>query len=295
MYIKGVWLVLFGLWCPVFSVCAQESAKFNYVDFNGLSLRQLLGDPPANDSPQAKAELEEILEWQRTRTQEQVIRARAEIQLTPYVFSEVLGSWFNPQNIPEADALLKKTQNDLYAILDRAKRLWNRPRPSRQDSRVKPAIEVPRNAAYPSGHATLGTCLGMILAELAPMYRKALLERAQVIGQDRIIIGVHHPSDVVAGNKLGAYVAERLLEDAAFRRELTKARQELKPFLNAQSKVRESTTPAGMNSSPRWRWAASIESMPHGEVDFLAPPGPKISRMTVSATKTLAWPLNKTP
>jgi acid phosphatase (class A) len=230
MHIKRIPLVFFGLWFVVCSVSAQESAKFNYVDFKGTPLRQLLGDPPTNDSPQTKAELEEILEWQRTRTPEQVVRARAEAQLTPYIFSDVLGSWFNRENLPATDALLKKTQADLRKILDQGKNLWNRPRPTMQDSRVRPAIEVLRDSAYPGGHATVGTCLGLILAELAPTHRKEILERAELIGQDRVIAGVHYSSDIVAGNKLGAYVAERLLEDAGFRKELAKARQELQSF-----------------------------------------------------------------
>jgi acid phosphatase (class A) len=96
--------VSFGLWFLVFFASAQESAKFNYVDFKGISFRQLLGDPPTNDSAQTSAELEEILEWQHTRTIEQVVRVRAEAQLTPYIFSDVLGSWFNPGNLPSTDA-----------------------------------------------------------------------------------------------------------------------------------------------------------------------------------------------
>jgi acid phosphatase (class A) len=225
-------MILVGLWLLTLSALAEDRRQFHYIDFGAIPQRQLLGDPPPNDSPRTTAELEEILEWQRTRSAEEVTRARAEARLTPYIFSEALGPWFNPGNLPVTDALLKKTQADLRGILDQTKNLWNRPRPSTQDARVKPAIEVLGGSAYPSGHATIGTCLGYVLAEIAPMYRKEILQRAELIGQDRVIAGVHYSSDIVAGNTLGLYIAERLLEDPAFRAELAKSRREMQPFFH---------------------------------------------------------------
>ena len=46
-----------------------------------------------------------------------------------------------------------------------------------------------------------------VLAEIYPDQRDALLARGRQIGFDRIIGGVHYPSDVVAGAALGTLVA----------------------------------------------------------------------------------------
>ena len=59
------------------------------------------------------------------------------------------------------------------------------------------------SAAYPSGHATHGMVYAMILAEIAPEQRPALLQRGREIGWNRVIAGVHYPSDIAAGRVLG--------------------------------------------------------------------------------------------
>jgi acid phosphatase (class A) len=79
--------------------------------------------------------------------------------------------------------------------------------------------------SYPSGHATRGTLLARILAELAPERREALLRVGHQIGYDRVVGGVHYPSDVLAGDRLGDAVADALLADPDFRRQLEDVRR----------------------------------------------------------------------
>ena len=232
IYLNRFLPAFFGFWLLVFSAHAEDRVKFNYIDPKGIPLQELLGNPPADDSAKTKAEIEEILEWQRTRTVDQVARARSEAQLTPYIFADVLGPWFKPGNLPATDALLQKVQTDVRSIIDQGKDVWNRPRPRILDSRVKPVIEIAASSAYPSGHAVNGTCFGRILEELAPKYRQRILERAELIGLDRVIASVHYSSDIVAGNKLGGYVADRLLENPGFQADIIKAREEIQSFLH---------------------------------------------------------------
>ncbi len=75
---------------------------------------------------------------------------------------------------------------------------------------MHPPIELPKNASYPSGHSTVGNLDAMILAELIPDQKDALLKRGQQIGDDRIVAGVHFPSDVEAGHKLAEDLFARL-------------------------------------------------------------------------------------
>lgn len=81
--------------------------------------------------------------------------------------------------------------------------------------------------SYPSGHSTRGMADALILAELVPDARQALLDRGRRIGFDRVIAGVHFPSDVVAGRVLGQAIARALLADPRFRTAVKAAQAEI--------------------------------------------------------------------
>jgi membrane-associated phospholipid phosphatase len=62
--------------------------------------------------------------------------------------------------------------------------------------------------AFPSKHATEGVLFASILVQLDPPDQAALLEEGRLIGDDRTMAGLHWPSDVTAGQRLGkAYAA----------------------------------------------------------------------------------------
>jgi acid phosphatase (class A) len=67
--------------------------------------------------------------------------------------------------------------------------------------------------------------MASVLAELAPDRRDALVRRGAQIGHDRVLAGVHYPSDVLAGLGLGEAIAQALLADAAFRASLEDVRK----------------------------------------------------------------------
>ena len=82
------------------------------------------------------------------------------------------------------------------------------------------------SASYPSGHATHGMVDALVLAAIFPEQRDALLARGEQIGNDRVIAGIHWPSDVAAGQKLGREIAHRLLDDTNFQYEVQRAAEE---------------------------------------------------------------------
>lgn len=67
-------------------------------------------------------------------------------------------------------------------------------------------LRVPVTSSFPSGHATAGACAAELLGtDLG--HRRAWWALAAVIGWSRIHVGVHHPSDVLAGWLFGAAAA----------------------------------------------------------------------------------------
>jgi acid phosphatase (class A) len=224
------------LFCLLFlsGFVRPSDTAFNYLRADGASWQQVIPSPPAPGSPETKSELAHILKLQQARTSEQVARAQSEAQLKPEAFATVLGDRFNRKNSPAIFALLDKVEQDAGAIIQQAKAYWNRPRPPLADSRIKPCVELPNNTAYPSGHTALAYTWATVLGEIFPGREKDLLARAEQIGQDRIIAGVHHPSDVAAGRQLGLAIAAQMDASPVFRIDLIKARAETKSVLSTK-------------------------------------------------------------
>lgn len=81
-----------------------------------------------------------------------------------------------------------------------------RARPPVADPHVHPSIPVPTDPSMPSGHAMTAFAGAVVLAAVVPRARWALLGLAAGIGLSRVYLGVHYPSDVIAGAALGATI-----------------------------------------------------------------------------------------
>jgi undecaprenyl-diphosphatase len=97
--------------------------------------------------------------------------------------------------------------NEASSLTDSAlKAVIGRERPPLADPRVHPLIPLPHDPSMPSGHAMMAFSGAVILAAVLPRWRWALLAVAAGVAVSRVYLGVHYPSDVVAGALLGAAV-----------------------------------------------------------------------------------------
>lgn len=93
------------------------------------------------------------------------------------------------------------------SFLDRVlKSAFGRARPFVGDPRVHPSIALPHDPSMPSGHAMNAFAGAVLLGAVMPRARWPLLALAALIGLSRIYLGVHFPSDVIAGAILGAAI-----------------------------------------------------------------------------------------
>jgi acid phosphatase (class A) len=197
------------------------------VDFDAVAL---LAPPPVAGSDEAKMEVETILKLQQRRTPEEVARAKSEAKLSPAAFASVLGSEFTADNCPKIFALLTDAAADSKILSDGVKTQYDRKRPKFVDSRVTPAIDGENDASYPSGHATRGMLWSRILIDIAPDKKDALIARGEEIGWDRVLAGVHYPSDVYAGRVLGQNLAQVLKKSPDFQSRIAEAKAEYAAF-----------------------------------------------------------------
>ncbi|HEV2811566.1 MAG TPA: phosphatase PAP2 family protein [Acidimicrobiales bacterium] len=83
------------------------------------------------------------------------------------------------------------------------KSLFRRTRPRRQEHQHH-FLRQPRSSSFPSGHATSGFMAATFLSEGQPRWRRIGWHAlASVVAASRVHVGIHHPSDVVAGALIG--------------------------------------------------------------------------------------------
>ena len=89
--------------------------------------------------------------------------------------------------------------------------------------------------AFPSGHTTTAYQAGITLATLLPELAPEILSRASENGNNRLVIGVHSPLDIVGGRINGEAALAARWSDAQYRTEvLEPARSELIGYLEQQ-------------------------------------------------------------
>ena len=211
-----------------------EDAK-PFITAKELDLTKFLAPPPANDSAQTKTELAEILTIQVTRTPEMVARAQADAEENVWRFADVLGSKFTKEALPKTDAFFARVAETEGAVVDPAKDVWKRPRPHLYSNLVKPVVPLSKSGSYPSGHATVGTLMAIVLSNMVPEKRAELMARGWEYANNRVVGGIHYRSDIEAGRIAGSLIAEAIWNQSDFAAEFAAAKAELRAALGLQS------------------------------------------------------------
>ena len=233
------WLVLLSAGLTVSTIAPLSAYTTGAVDtrpkhhWNWLSkddqkrLLQSIPPAPAPGSPTDQADVAEVLKLQASRTPDEIAEAmfdktfRLEI-----VAGHVLSPNFTQQNFPVTFKLLLHVREDESLLNSTLKNNYKRPRPFVTHPEVHPLFTA-EEFSYPSGHASGSRILADILGELFPAKKAALLARADAVGHGRVIAGVHYPSDIQAGQRLGQALSDALLANPAFQTDLAAAKAEI--------------------------------------------------------------------
>jgi acid phosphatase (class A) len=203
------------------------------VDARRLDLVRLLPPPPAAGSAQEREELADMRRIQASRTPAQVELGREDVATSVFRFADALGkpAAFAPGRLPQTEALFRDVGRNEAAILNAAKDAFARPRPFLVDQQLRPTVDRPPSFAYPSGHSTWAAATGLVLADMVPERRAQILAREAQYAYNRVIDGVHYPSDVAAGQVAGTVLAAMLFDCPAFAAEEAAAKAELRGAL----------------------------------------------------------------
>ena len=210
-----------------------------YIDPAVLDLAALVPDPPAVRSAAQKAELQQLHEIERTRTPEQVTAAKAdEGEEDLFAYQSVLGAGFNPEALPLTAELGAHVKNEQSVAGSALKAVFQRPRPYQTDKTLHPVCAVTDAInSYPSGHALTGYLEAFTLVEMVPDRRAAILERADEYAHNRLVCGVHYPSDIEERRRVALLIFGYMMASPRFQQDLAAAKLETRTKLGIATKI----------------------------------------------------------
>lgn len=231
------------------ALCARGSAKtdadFHYLDPAQVDLTVLLPPPPDFGSAQERDDEEEVAAEVAARNSSQFARAKAASQRSVFFFADSIGPQFNASRFPVTDAFFARVGSDVEKLVDLAKAYWGRPRP-------KGAVK--NRGSYPSGHAAFAASTAILLAQLVPCKREPIFAQARTFAENRIVLGLHYPSDVAAGWTAGTLAVFAMMRNPAFERDFAATKAELeKECPPARAESSSSSTSEGARSLPHRR------------------------------------------
>ncbi len=174
--------------------------------------------PPADDSDQKLAELQEIKSFTHTFVMDSTVMYwQSTRSAWPLVTDRELFETQLDRNAPRAaraQALVDLAGFDAaIGCFDSKYFYWAR-RPFQLDPEVHTLIQTPAHPSYPSAHGCISGAQAAVLAYLFPSDANALTASANEAAESRLWAGIHFRSDADAGLALGRSVSNLVLERA---------------------------------------------------------------------------------
>jgi acid phosphatase (class A) len=201
-----------------------------------LQTAVLLPAAPKAGSPRYEADRQVFRDTRQLEGSPRWVLAQHDVDYaTPTLladFSCAMGVSLEAARLPQLTALIDQASVAADASTAPAKKANQRQRPFLIDPGVTCQSTEPlvHSFDYPSGHATRGWAVGLVLTELAPDRATDLLLRARSYADSRVVCGVHNLSAIQAGTMNGAAVVATLHASPAFQAQLAAARKELADY-----------------------------------------------------------------
>lgn len=124
--------------------------------------------------------------------------------------------------------VLDALNDELSRIILNLKFKFNRPRPKNYMESVHSSFPYERitdnnSPSYPSGHSAHAFFNACLISHFNPNYEMKLRSIAELIGQSRIDLGKHYPSDVEFGRFLGEYIAKKFINSSGEKMKINEA------------------------------------------------------------------------
>lgn len=183
-------------------------------------IKKLLGPYPVIGSPESNKDFEILHELQNSRTEADCARAKIEEHATLKTFFVEVGGLLSEKEYKKMKVVLAVPFVDFLAYAGISKQMFKRPRPYVTSPDLSPCVRLSKTWAYPSGHTAMARMYARILGKFYPDRKAAFLKRGDEVAFDRVMSGLHHPSDVAAGKKLGDAIADHYMNSDDFKKHM---------------------------------------------------------------------------
>jgi acid phosphatase (class A) len=215
--------VLFAL---AVAVAPLRAGQTHYLPAGEPDAIALLAPPPPPGSPEQAADLAEVRSVCRAASSNEIAAAFAEKKFTVFNFAPAIGDFFQPGRLPRTEEFFGRLQKDAETVTDTAKEFWKRPRPYAVDPTLA-AGKLEKSFSYPSGHSTESMVLALVLADLFPARRDAIIAEARLIGWHRVEIARHYPTDIYAGCVFAQAIVREMKKNAGFQTDFAGVKAEI--------------------------------------------------------------------
>jgi acid phosphatase (class A) len=214
--------------CSATVPSAALAADTYYISPSEIDLVHILAPPPTPDSPAGKADLQAVLAAVNARTDTSIKQAQDDDQRSVFRFADVIGPNFKTETLPLTTKLFQHVYEDGNAATLAAKNFFKRTRPFVVDPEIKILVVQAPDFSYPSNHSTFGNEAGILLAEMVPENAVAIFARAEEYAHNRVVAGVHFPTDVEAGHIAASVIDNTLLHNPRFAADFALAKAEVR-------------------------------------------------------------------
>lgn len=185
-----------------------EAAAFKTADFP---------PPPVPGSREQEEDKAAVLQWQARRSAADCEGANLTAKADYDFFWAGRKSPF-PEPFPRAaKSFIARLASDLDSAVTVMKDRYARPRPYQAyPGEAKPCVKKSWGYSYPSGHSTYSRVYARVLADILPERREEFLATADRIALDRVVGGVHFPTDIEAGKAFGDLYHAELRKSPAY-------------------------------------------------------------------------------
>jgi acid phosphatase (class A) len=214
---------------PLLAAAPEQSANalnLHYLAAGKPDAATLLAPPPLLNSPEQAADLAEVRAVSRAASSNDVAAADSEKGFTVFNFAAAAGPFLVAGNLPKTTAFFQKIQADAAAVTDAGKDYFKRPRPYKTDPSLAHG-KLEKSYSYPSGHSTESMVLALVLADLLPDRRDAIIAHARMIGWHRVEIARHYPTDIYAGRVLALAIVKQFKKNEMFQKDFDAVKAEL--------------------------------------------------------------------
>lgn len=157
---------------------------------------------------------------QKSRTAKECERAHSEVIITLQSYFGKPYGFLDEKQTEILTPLFDQVRSDAGFYIGQIKRNYNRLRPYEYMKDLTPCVPLEKSFSYPSGHSTLATLYALVLTDIFPEKADQFKERADVIAQDRVLAGVHHPSDITAGRKFGQILHKEMTQSSRYKSDI---------------------------------------------------------------------------